>query len=1462
MNDFALSSQLCWQITLTLLHVSWIGILIGFAAAAGNRVLKSRSASVRYWLHSLSLIAFASSLPLTFAVVRSMSVDDGYDVGHSPVSVATNAVTPPMMPQHEDASAPTAPADAMVLAPDKPSASFQPDRSVRSDRSDQSIGSDRSGPGPSAVWEKCQHIAKAAAPFVAALYFIGVLLMLIKLAIGVRVSRSLRAAGQPIADANLASRMATQAKKLSLRVVPVIAYCEHVAVPIVIGLLRPMILVPAATVNGLTTEQLESVLTHELAHLRRYDHLLIVLQRVLEAVLFFHPVTWYLSRSIHDERETCCDDLVLAIGGDRLHYARSLLRVAELCLAAAPRNGKSLTALTALAADGQRPSKLRQRISRLLGDSSNDSVRVSSIWPVAVLVAFVATSGWVINALAAPAVVETQDEVTPDFESIKNLVEQAHTGPREIKTAHVRFRIARPGSGFQKDLTPEKCAELLESHDLVSKPDHLRSLLNAFVRNDEQLAEEPWSNVDLYLEGSKTRTTKSSSNHGPDYWVRDGNTTLRWDAANLQADLLRTTDDWIHEETLDFFLRLNYIVAKQITQRKPTEIARDGDLLLLRYKSDVLTEETQISLLNGCVHSHTRSVNGAIISEQLQLGWRRYNNIWLPSVVAELQYRRNQLDGCKVIVIEQASINSSLPAGIFTLGASAGSVIVDKRDGLTQTYTINHDVYDLTSNEQLQAAMQPLSKELTPDESGEIATAIDSAKQQKDEVEPLVAAIDKDHSLEFVAVVSMSDRTKAWAPDGTPIEPQPTWPKPTMVRSQEMPTHGFIFQCPGLQDGTAIAWRGPGPVVTPSLSESVPEWIGLSGTFTDLQTVNVRAGLTTPAWGPWVSIAFDDSVMSYETSPEFSELYARIKPDAYQNSNQYGLVLKGVNGVDERAQHEVVAVLKDGSRKNRSGTGPTNDNDLITFFEGTDLIDHLEYRLRPYVHWVTFENVSLALGVKSDAKVAVETLELPEKAAQKIRGHVRDASGKPIAGANVAIRTTTVGIPKVMQAKTDSDGLFEIPFSGDSWPKHIPLVLWVWAPDYAVNVETQFASKDDLATPVNITLAVPDKVRFRVTAPGGNGVAGADVTPSEIAIQMPNAYMMTDLIDTVPEFLRRTSDADGIVELDSFQSASLRSLTIHSDDYGIQRFNVNRVSMSLIDPNGVMSLTLQPTARVRGRLVGAPEEFLKGIQVDLRTDVRSQITGAVAGFGAAITDDEGRFEVAALASGELSVTQHDASDAEWRLVPNKHTLISGTSPEIEFVLNETVEMPFRIIREDSGSPVAGVGVIITDESDFHEVATGTSDERGEFRARVFENSWHVARVSRMPTEFTLPTDEHDFAWFPESPVRFQSAVAADGFKVPVVPIAVPKGQMLRGQLVDPDNKPLAHWTVITRGSGGETDADGKFRIMLRHNEVPYDWKTHSPENLPGVPRVISESPLVLQIIDFSKAVLPSQPDSY
>src|SRR5262249_29427109 len=151
----------------------------------------------------------------------------------------------------------------------------------------------------------------------------------------------------------------------------------RVAVPLVVGVLRPMILLPASLITRLSPSELEAVMAHELAHIRRYDHWLILMQRVLEAGLFFHPVAWYLSRQVHAEREACCDDLVLAAGSEPLVYAQSLLRVAELALGATSREAS----LTALAADGQQLSQLRLRIARLLGDSAAPHVRLRHVWP-------------------------------------------------------------------------------------------------------------------------------------------------------------------------------------------------------------------------------------------------------------------------------------------------------------------------------------------------------------------------------------------------------------------------------------------------------------------------------------------------------------------------------------------------------------------------------------------------------------------------------------------------------------------------------------------------------------------------------------------------------------------------------------------------------------------------------------------------------------------------------------------------------------------------------------------------------------------------------------------------------------------------------------------------------------------------------------------------------------------------
>ena len=100
-----------------------------------------------------------------------------------------------------------------------------------------------------------------------------------------------------------------------------------VEVPTVIGWLKPVILLPIATVNSLTVSQLEAILAHELAHIRRADYVVNVLQSVIETLLFYHPAVWWISSVVRQEREHCCDDLAASISGDKAGYVTALVRI-------------------------------------------------------------------------------------------------------------------------------------------------------------------------------------------------------------------------------------------------------------------------------------------------------------------------------------------------------------------------------------------------------------------------------------------------------------------------------------------------------------------------------------------------------------------------------------------------------------------------------------------------------------------------------------------------------------------------------------------------------------------------------------------------------------------------------------------------------------------------------------------------------------------------------------------------------------------------------------------------------------------------------------------------------------------------------------------------------------------------------------------------------------------------------
>ena len=238
------------------------------------------------------------------------------------------------------------------------------------------------------------------ARFVVGAYFIGVLAMFARLLLALWGGRRLRCSAVPIEEPPLAEIVLRQAQRIGLKAVPLIAWCGRTSVPVVVGILRPMILLPATLATGFDPVLLEALVAHELAHLRRYDPLINLAQRVIEAVLFFHPAVWYVSRRVSAERENACDDLVLLAGWPRVQYADALLQMAER--SAATQGIPSQAAAGAvLAASGGGSSQLGRRVLRLLeiGDSPRMRLSRGGVFLLATAALLVVASSPFIHAV-------------------------------------------------------------------------------------------------------------------------------------------------------------------------------------------------------------------------------------------------------------------------------------------------------------------------------------------------------------------------------------------------------------------------------------------------------------------------------------------------------------------------------------------------------------------------------------------------------------------------------------------------------------------------------------------------------------------------------------------------------------------------------------------------------------------------------------------------------------------------------------------------------------------------------------------------------------------------------------------------------------------------------------------------------------------------------------------------------
>jgi bla regulator protein blaR1 len=146
--------------------------------------------------------------------------------------------------------------------------------------------------------------------------------------------------------------------------------------PGVVGWLRPVVFVPSSAMLGLSPDQLEAILAHELAHIRRHDYLVNLGQMVVETLMFFNPAVWWISARVREERELCCDDLAIQAAGDALAYARALTRLERARLQPGP----------AVAAAGP---TLGDRVRRILGQPA--SSRGSSLMPALIALAISVT---------------------------------------------------------------------------------------------------------------------------------------------------------------------------------------------------------------------------------------------------------------------------------------------------------------------------------------------------------------------------------------------------------------------------------------------------------------------------------------------------------------------------------------------------------------------------------------------------------------------------------------------------------------------------------------------------------------------------------------------------------------------------------------------------------------------------------------------------------------------------------------------------------------------------------------------------------------------------------------------------------------------------------------------------------------------------------------------------------------
>jgi len=298
------------SLSLTLLHFLWQGLLVAIVLKSALLIFNHNKPRLRYALSALAMLVNLLLPIITFIIVYRAEI--------SSVNALANSLA----------------LNEFIQELKQPDALFS--------------------------YKELTETLPLLLPYISVLWLATITLLAGKLLIEISTVNQLPQQGTFPPSDKLQARFDELIEQIHLKVTPQLLISLKVEVPMAIGWLKPVVLLPASMISGLNNAQLEMLLLHELAHIRRHDYIVNFLQTLVEILLFFHPAVLWVSKQMRNEREYCSDDIAVQHCGDPIAYAHTLADTASLCTKAHNHTIPDM----AMAASG---GDLKQRVIRLVG---------------------------------------------------------------------------------------------------------------------------------------------------------------------------------------------------------------------------------------------------------------------------------------------------------------------------------------------------------------------------------------------------------------------------------------------------------------------------------------------------------------------------------------------------------------------------------------------------------------------------------------------------------------------------------------------------------------------------------------------------------------------------------------------------------------------------------------------------------------------------------------------------------------------------------------------------------------------------------------------------------------------------------------------------------------------------------------------------------------------------------------